>query len=76
MQHRELEQKLADAKLEQANAYLAEEQERSRKEHAVVRSITSIIVTLQYCNSEREAQSEKKNNQHRCYYTEKVRGAQ
>ncbi|XP_048769330.2 alpha-taxilin-like isoform X2 [Ostrea edulis] len=35
MQHRELEQKLADAKLEQANAYLAEEQERSRKEHAV-----------------------------------------
>lgn len=55
MQHRELEQKLADAKLEQANAYLAEEQERSRKEHAVVRSITSIIVTLQYCNSEREA---------------------
>lgn len=55
MQHRELEQKLADAKLEQANAYLAEEQERSRKEHAVVRSITSIIVALQYCNSEREA---------------------
>lgn len=55
MQHRELEQKLADAKLEQANAYLAEEQERSRKEHAVVRSITSIIVTLQYCNCEREA---------------------
>lgn len=47
MQHRELEQKLADAKLEQANAYLAEEQERSRKEHAVVRSIISIIVTLQ-----------------------------
>ncbi|XP_061176596.1 alpha-taxilin-like isoform X1 [Saccostrea echinata] len=35
MQHRELEQKLADAKLEQANAYLAEEQEKCRKEHLV-----------------------------------------
>ncbi|XP_022292525.2 uncharacterized protein LOC111103499 isoform X2 [Crassostrea virginica] len=35
MQHRELEQKLADAKLEQASAYLAEEQEKSRKEHLV-----------------------------------------
>lgn len=70
MQHRELEQKLADAKLEQANAYLAEEQERSRKEHAVVRGITSIIVTLQYCNSEREAQADKDNNQHSCYYVQ------
>ena len=43
MQHRELEQKLADAKLEQASAYLAEEQEKSRKEHLVVRSIGSMI---------------------------------
>ena len=43
MQHRELEQKLADAKLEQASAYLAEEQEKSRKEHLVVRSISSMI---------------------------------
>ncbi|KAJ8314882.1 hypothetical protein KUTeg_007032 [Tegillarca granosa] len=32
MQHRELEQKLADAKLQQANAILQEEQERSKKE--------------------------------------------
>lgn len=75
MQYRELEQKLVDVKLEQVNVYFVEEQERSRKEYVVVRSIISIIVILQYCNSEREVQLEKKNNQYRCYYIEKVRGA-
>ncbi|KAL3881569.1 hypothetical protein ACJMK2_027992 [Sinanodonta woodiana] len=36
MQHRELEQKLADAKLEQATAILNEEQARSKKEREVL----------------------------------------
>ena len=37
MQHREIEQKLADARLAQSNAILKEEQERSKKEKEVVR---------------------------------------
>ena len=36
MQHRELEQKLADARLAQSNAILKEEQERSKKEKEVL----------------------------------------
>ena len=36
MQHRELEQKLADAKLQQASAILTEEQERNKKEKEMV----------------------------------------
>lgn len=70
MQYRELEQKLADVKLEQVNVYFVEEQERSRKEYVVVRSIISIIVILQYCNSEREVQVDKDNNQYSCYYVQ------
>lgn len=36
MQHRELEQKLADARLAQSNAILKEEQERSKKEKEIL----------------------------------------
>lgn len=39
IQHRELEQKLADAKLEQASAILMEEKGRSQKEKELVRTL-------------------------------------
>ena len=43
MQHRELEQKLADARLAQSNAILKEEQERSKKEKEVVSLISRLM---------------------------------
>ena len=43
IQHRELEQKLADAKLEQASAVLMEEKGKNMKEKELVRIIISLI---------------------------------
>ena len=42
IQHRELEQKLADAKLEQASAILMEEKGKNQKEKEVVRYISQV----------------------------------
>lgn len=42
IQHRELEQKLADAKLEQASAVLVEEKSKRQKEKELVRLILKL----------------------------------